>query len=69
MSGYFTEVEILRGEITKLQTQIEQERNEHKEIYMALKKENILLKEQLEKPLYYNDGNIFSKNINSYIYQ
>ena len=37
--GYFTEIEMLQNKIRELENKLEEEREEHREIYMKLKSE------------------------------
>lgn len=37
--GYFTEIEMLQNKIRELENKLEEEREEHREIYMKLKNE------------------------------
>ena len=44
--GYFTEIEMLKEKINELEQKLQEEREEHRDIFFRMKADNELLKEQ-----------------------
>jgi predicted nucleic acid-binding Zn-ribbon protein len=52
--GYFTEIKMLQNKIEELETKLQDEREEHRDIYKRLKEDNDMLKEELYGVRVYN---------------